>query len=104
VEVQRWRDGGESAGDYAKAHDVNKGTLLWWSRQLRLDAESGPAAKRAPKKPAFLAVKVRETLTQRVEPGLEVLLANGRCVRITGDFDAERVGRLLAVAEGAAAC
>ena len=58
------------------------------------------ATRKRKSAPAFLAVRVRETPTRLVEGSLEVVLANGRCVRINGDFTVERVSRLLAAAEG----
>jgi transposase len=108
VEVGRWRRSGQSAADYAKAHDLDKGTLGWWGTRLRADANAA-AAPRPVREPAFLAVRVsdaqaHETPARPVDTELEVVLANGRRVRIAGDFDAERVGRLLAVAEGVARC
>jgi hypothetical protein len=99
-EVRRWRRSGQSGADYAKAHDLDRGTLAWWASRLRGDVAAEPARKRN-SAPAFLAVRVRETPAS-VEGSLEVMLANGRCVRISGDFDVDRVSRLLAAAEGGA--
>ena len=105
-EVQSWRRSGQSAEEYAAEHDLSKGTLLWWSCRLRKEQGARPAGRRAPAKPkhAFLAVKVRKTAVEPDEGTLEVVLANGRRIRIGGHFDAERVGQLLAVVEGGAAC
>jgi hypothetical protein len=97
-EVRRWRRSGQSGADYAKAHDLDRGTLAWWASRLRGDVVAEPGRKRS-SAPAFLAVRVRETPAS-VEGSLEVMLANGRCVRISGDFDVDRVSRLLAAAEG----
>lgn len=98
-EVRQWRRSGQSGADYAKAHDLDQGTLAWWASRLRGEVAAEPARKRK-SAPAFLAVRVRETPTRLVEGSLEVVLANGRCVRINGDFNVERVSRLLAAAEG----
>ena len=106
--MRSWRRSGQSAEQYAAEHDLSKGTLLWWSCRLGKEQGSSPARRRAPTRTkadsAFLAVKVRQTPVEPDEGSLEVVLANGRRVRICGRFDAERVGQLLAVVEGGAAC
>lgn len=106
AEVRSWQRSGQPAEQYASEHDLSKGTLLWWSCQLRKEQGVRPAGRRrsAKAKAAFLPVKVREAPVEPDEGSLEVVLANGRRVRICGRFDAERVGQLLAVVEGGAAC
>ena len=98
-EVRRWRRSGQSGADYAAAHDLDQGTLAWWASRLRSEAGAQPASK-CKRAPAFLAVQVREAPARSVEGSLEVMLANGRCVRINGEFEVDRVSRLLAAAEG----
>lgn len=98
-EVKRWRQSGQSAQEYAQAHDLDAGTLAWWAS--RLNKESGTRRVRRNKaEPAFLALQVHPRPARGVEGTFEVLLVNGRCVRVSGDFDVERVSRLLAAAEG----
>jgi hypothetical protein len=107
VEVRRWRRSGKTVADYAEAHDLATSTLTWWARELRGAIEADSATK-PERKPAFLAVQVREAAETPKPPsdfiGLEVVLANGRVVRVVGDFDVERVSRLIAAAEGASRC
>jgi hypothetical protein len=52
--------------------------------------------------PAFLAVRVKESPARPVAGHFEVVLANGRCVRICGEFDVDSVNRMLAAVEGGA--
>ena len=66
---------------------------------MRKEAGAHRVRRKTPS-PAFLAVQVRQSPARPVEGTFEVVLANGRCVRVSGDFDVERVSRLLAAAEG----
>ena len=46
------------------------------------------------------ALALTETPTRPAAGNFEVVLANGRCVRICGEFDIDSVSRVLAAAEG----
>lgn len=96
--MQQWRQSGQSAAQYAQAHDLDAGTLASWASRLK--KEVGVRVRRSKPEAAFLAVHVRQSQALAVEGTFEVVLANGRCVRVSGEFDAERVSRLLAAAEG----
>jgi len=98
-DVQQWRQSGQSAAEYAQAHDLDAGTLAAWASRLKEEV-GGRRARRSKPEAAFLAVQVRQCRAPAVEGTFEVVLANGRCVRVSGEFDAERVSRLLAAAEG----
>jgi transposase len=111
-EVQRWRRSGQSAAEYAEAHDLDQGTLAGWSSRLRRES-SAPALRERTGQPGFLAVRVTDVSQHKPPPtqpvvmipgGLEVVLVNGRSIRISGDFDPSRVGRLIEIAEGGARC
>jgi hypothetical protein len=97
-EVKQWRESGLSIGKYAAAHGLEKGTLAWWGQQLRSDTTRSAA------KPAqFLPVRVTATPDVKVErhSPIELVLRNGRCIRISGEFQAEALLRLLQIVEGA---
>lgn len=100
-DVQQWRQSGRSAAEYAQAHDLDEGTLASWASRLKKEDGVRRVRKSQNKVgPDFLAVQVRQSRSLAVEATFEVVLANGRCVRISGDFDAERVSRLLAAVDG----
>ena len=97
--MQQWRQSGQSAAEYAEAHDLDAGTLAAWASRLK--KEVGVRRVQTSKAgPDFLAVQVRQSRALPVEGTIEVVLANGRRVRVSGDFDIERVSRVLAAAEG----
>ena len=100
-DVQQWRQSGQSAAEYSQAHDLDAGTLASWASRLKKEV-GVRRVRRGKPEPAFLAVQVRQSRAPAVavEGTFEVVLGNGRCVRVSGDFDAERVSRLLAAAEG----
>ena len=105
-EVRQWRGSGQTAREYARAHGVHASTLTYWASRLRDEVEL-----KRPHKGAFVAVgigrghKRPQSSQERLEPSaFEVVLSNGRRVRITGHFQAEALSRLLAVVEGGASC
>lgn len=102
-DVQQWRQSGKTAAQYAQSHDLDAGTLASWASRLKKEVGLRLVRSREDKAvPDFLAVQVRQSQSRalEVEGTFEVVLANGRCVRVSGEFDAERVSRLLAAVEG----
>jgi hypothetical protein len=96
-EVRRWRESGLSIGKYAAAHALEKGTLAWWGQQLR-----NHTARSAASPAQFLPVRVTPTPDVKLErhSSIELVLRNGRCIRINGEFQAEALLRLLQIVEG----
>jgi hypothetical protein len=108
AEVERWRQSGLGAPEYAQQHGLKVARLLWWSAKLkhgrkgteaRVDAGPGPVA--------FLPLRMRQ---ERVESSasetgcIEVVLANGRRVRVLGSVNIAQLGRVLTAAEGGDPC
>lgn len=104
-EVIRWRGSGLSAAEYAKQRGLNRGTLLWWSRKVgRSDAEQPTMPRAAAAPVTFVPVRVREEPLEATSLGqgsIEVILCNGRRVRIAGAVDGGTLARVLDAAEGA---
>lgn len=101
--VERWKDSGLSAAEFARELGISANSLTWWKWQL-----GRPAApqRAAPKKRAARAARLRKVTRPRVkfvelpsaavagEP-LEVVLPSGVRVRVPDHFDAAALGRLL---------
>ena len=120
AEVRRWRRSGQSAADYAARRDLSRSTLTWWASQLGATASARNAASEgaAQREPAFLPVRVmgelepakRESTPRIAAPddeqarSFEVVLVNGRRVRVSEGFDAATLARLLEVVEGGIRC
>ncbi len=104
-EVRSWRQSGQSAAEYARQRGLHAGTLLVWGSKLR--GELAAPGGRKQSRVGFLPVRVAEPMGTGSEAGtgqLEVVLRNGRRVLVSGDFGAERLARLLEIAEGGARC
>ena len=105
-EVRRWRETGQSAAEYAAEHGLHSGTLGGWASKVRDVVAARPGGSR-PRKSVFVPLRVAQTppISSKAGPDeIEVVLLNGRRVRISGSFESEAVARLLAIVESGAAC
>jgi hypothetical protein len=124
--VERWRDSGLSAKEFAAEIGVNAWTLAHWKWRLGAERRGKlrPGSKKPcpPTAPAFVEVApvaVAEALTappprrkaaaarppqEREAPAehepLEVLLLNGLCIRVPVHFEAASLGRVVAALQG----
>lgn len=102
-EVRRWRQSGRTAAVYASERGLHAGTLAAWASKLRDVATADGGAERTPS--AFLPVRVTTPRpSQSAGADVEIVLNNGRRVRVGGDFQSEQLARLLAVVEGGSSC
>jgi hypothetical protein len=95
--VERWRESGLSAEQFAAELGINAGTLKFWQYKLnkakREDAKPPRASKeKAPTVPAFVEVRSAGS-----DARFELELSNGRRLRVPVGFDAKALERLLAV-------
>ena len=106
-EVRRWRGSGQSGAEYARERGIHAGTLAGWASKVR-DSMGAKPVSRDQRRSMFVPVQVAPVpaavlAKAGVERGeVEVVLRNGRRVRVSGTFDGEAVARLLMIAEGAA--
>ncbi len=105
AEVARWRRSGLGAAEYAAERGLKRSTLLWWSCQLGLAlAGPSPGTRASTSSVAFLPLRVREEssapMPRVTSARIEVLLRNGRRIRVIGDVDAELLARVIEAAEG----
>ena len=102
--VQRWKDSGLTAKEFAAETGLNAGTLQFWRYKLKQPVR--PAAARTRRKASsdeILAslVEVRGLTVVAVDQRFEVELGNGRRVRVGIGFDAEALRALITVLEAA---
>src|SRR5262245_27188100 len=88
--VARWKQSGRSVGAFCRAEGLNQATFYWWRRELK---------RRDQPKPALLPVRVLATEAVAVGAGVEVVLANGRCLRVTAGFDPHTLVQVVALLE-----
>ena len=111
--VNQWRSSGQSVNGYARTHDLHPSTFAVWASRFRNGVDGKGTRKVAKDTSAsvFLPVRVSGTRASRevppemsIEGGFEVVLTNGRRVRVAGNFRPQVLAQLIAVVEGGAVC
>ena len=113
--VERWRESGLTAKEYAAEIGINANTLSHWGWQLRGEERPKRRRRSAGKNVATQAGWVEvvrpvgelmtadgraETESAARSGGwFEVVVASGRIVRVPNDFDRDALDRLLSVVE-----
>lgn len=95
--ISRWRRSGLSVREFCRSEGVSEPSFYVWRRKLE-----APKAEtsRGSDGPAFLPVQVvADTLAPAPTAGIEVVLTNGRCVRVAPGFDSRTLVRLVALLE-----
>ncbi|WP_426960010.1 IS66-like element accessory protein TnpA [Muricoccus radiodurans] len=109
---RRWRDEdklrvlaeteqpGARTSEVARRHDISRGLLWYWRRQLRQGRLVVPGAS----EPVFLPVRVSDPVPPGpaapavaiVDPRIEIALPDGTLVRVGAEVDAAALRRVLA--------
>ena len=106
--VDRWQKSGLSAEAFATREGIkSKDQLVWWRWKLRSSSPASSSPSRPP--PAalrFLPVRVVDAAVQAAGPGapLEIVLPNGRVVRVPPGFEPVMLERVLAIASEGVSC
>lgn len=119
--VKRWQRSGLSAPEFGRREGFQGKQLTWWkwhlSQRAQPDAQRKPAKRRAkarrpaprrkpdgrrsrrprPRAASFVPVKLPATVPRSA---LEIVLGNGRVVRVPPDCDSAWLTRVLAAADG----
>jgi transposase-like protein len=91
--VEEFEKSGLTRTAFAKRIDVHVSVLSRWIARQRTE-------KRQPSKTALVPVRVEPRPVDLASPyGLEVVLTNGRLVRINPGFNEEALGRVVSVLE-----
>lgn len=104
--VQRWKESGLSAKEFAAEVGINAGTLQFWRYKLkRADCVPG---RRTPRSlsaatilPSLVEVRAPLAAAPAIDQRFEIELANGRRVRVGRDFDADSLRALVTALEAA---
>jgi transposase-like protein len=89
--VRRWRASGKSQSEYCRGVGIPPQRLHYWRQRLAEDDQDTPEPEQH-----FVAVRVREAV---VREAIEIVLTNGRVVRVRGAVDGELLRQVLAVTE-----
>ncbi|WP_043839668.1 IS66-like element accessory protein TnpA [Muricoccus aerilatus] len=91
---------GARTSEVARRHDISRGLLWYWRRQLR----QGRLAVVDPREPVFLPLQVSDAVppgpvapARATDPRTEIALPDGTLVRIGADVDAAALRRVLPV-------
>jgi hypothetical protein len=95
--IERWRHSGRSVRDFCEHNDIAIPSFYAWRRRLPQDAPL-PELSQPSAAITFLPIHV-QTEPADQQPPLELVLGNGRCLRIPPRFDANTLRALLAVLE-----
>ncbi len=95
--VERWRESGLSAAQFAGEIGINPRTLTYWKWVLGKEARGErPQTQNNRSEATSSFVEVRATPSSAA---FELVLGNGRRLQIPAAFDASTLERLLAVLE-----
>jgi len=103
--VRRWRRSGLGVRAFCAAEGLAEPSFYAWRRQLaRRDQEAATDVA-----PQFVPVHVRPDVAASasladVAPAIDIVLPNGRRLRVPAGFDPTMLRQLLAVAEESAPC
>jgi transposase len=89
--IAQWRASGLSVRDFCDRRGLTVASFYAWRRVLE---------RRAAEKAALVSVQVVADAVPAQTSALEVVLTDGRTVRVTPGFDAGTLRQLLAVLEG----
>jgi hypothetical protein len=116
--VERWRESGLTAREFAAETGVNANTLANWGWRLRRPGDAGVSQRRkrgpssspaaaAPVPLKFVELVAKDndgvgrasSATAGATATIELVVGSGRTLRVPPGFDAESLRRLLAVLE-----
>ena len=110
-EVRKWKKSGLTAAAYSEQRGLHAGTLAGWASKVRDQLETAPPARGRSARHGqlqFVPVRVAEEDRASVEDTdraeLEIVLCNGRRVRVSAQFDGDALTRVLQIVEGGGRC
>ena len=96
--IERWKDSGLSAEQFASELGIKPSTLRYWKYALAKRAR-GPSAKAVTESRGSFVEVSPAAVASMTSGAFELELGNGRRLSIPARFDADALGRLLGVLE-----
>lgn len=93
-----WERSGLSQAEFCRRRGIKAVNLAWWKRRLRGSPGMPRAGRRGGMRSAQRAAFVELALPSHPAPGgwgYELVWPSGACLRLPGEFDPERVARLV---------
>jgi hypothetical protein len=85
--VERWRTSGRSAREFGEKHGLSVSALRYWERRLGKSPRPGRRERRG----GFAAVRLTPDGPEARGLRLEIALASGDVIRVTGEVPIERI-------------
>lgn len=98
--LARHAESGQSVRGWCRRHRVTETSFHWWRRELaRRDAEQPPSARHGAKarSASFVPVHVTDHPAPDGDSLIEIVLTDGRRVRVTGMVNRDMLTRVLDV-------
>jgi transposase len=101
--LKRWAKSGRSIEAFAAREGIDPRRLKWWQWKLRASSQPEPSPLPEPR---FVPVRVVDSGADGADGAapLEIVLPNGRVVRVPAAFDAVALEQVLAIASREGAC
>jgi hypothetical protein len=93
-----WAQSGLNQAEFCRRRGLKAVNLAWWKRRLQGSQGMPRAGRQRVTRSAGRAAFVELALPSHPAPGgwgYELVLPSGACLRLPGDFDPERVARLV---------
>lgn len=100
--IERWRDSGLTAEQFATELGINAGTLKYWKYRIGKDSTAGVAAEQKPRRskvPRAASLVEVHAATMVVSSPFVLELGETRRLQIPAQFDVPALERLLSVLE-----
>ena len=97
--IERWRDSGLTADQFAAETGINAGTLRFWGYKLNKAKRETVGIAAPPKKRRRAVRSFVEVRTTTSDSSYELDLGNGRRLRVPSGFESEALERLLELLE-----
>jgi hypothetical protein len=102
--IEEWQGSGIDLTEFCRERRIAPSSLRWWRWRLGIPADWAPirsagVVRRATRKNDWIRLEVESPSWNTT--AFELRWPNGRVLSIPGNFDAETLGRLLAVVERA---
>jgi hypothetical protein len=99
--IERWKESGLSAKEFAAEIGVTPSALSWWKWQLgrKIDAPKAPGQRRRSRKASLSPMTFVEMAPRAPAESLEIVWPSGVRIRVPADVDPSALGRVLDVLE-----
>jgi len=98
--IRQQASSGMSVRAWCRQHEIHESGFYWWRRELaRRDVRRQPSVRRNPEKHAtsFVPVHVADVPGPNHDPQIEIVLTDGRCIRIHAAVDRQMLADVLDV-------